>query len=1785
MLESLESSETILDDESYVYVRVASTVPDNIIEFKHSFGYDCKRLFNLCLIDDDTLVFASGNLLHYYSISKNQLSFRRTIFGSGVGFIIKNNNPDYKNHLTIAENGTESTIFIYEYPEHDIVTELKGGAVRNFTCGTYNNAGDLLASQAGYPDYMLTIWNWQTSSIVLRSMAYQNDVLDVAFSEFNPILLASSGLNHVQFWKMARTFTGLKLKSNVGRFGKTDSSDVYAVYMLADEKVISGCEWGNMLVWEGGLIKVEVTRKARLPCHTKPITRIIWMGNNEVMTVGMDGYVRIWFWETVELADPPEDDLYVEIDPIFEFRIGDRDESCECRHLVKSKPLDEKDFQYYSQDGNGGVWLCDLNTEATPNSPKKLFSCHGGRIVAAQASPVSSYIATLGADGKLSLYNYETEQILLEEHFNAPGRDLIWLDTSVDPSGMVLLIGFEDGVVRQVALELPDYNIDDNSFTSTTRLYFINAIKPHASPITFLEVSPSRDILVSGAMDQTMFLFHIKNNDLEYVDLIPLGFIVLEGSPTCLYWNKEKSLTAIIGCFTGEVYECDFPSPESIDVVRVRPTWRIEPLATKMVKFKSLKSRIRRDIETTARLRRKAKKLAAKKKELKRLMEINPGLEFDESALADSSGSEDEEAQKPLHIPDPPNPILWLRYTDNGTIWLSMAGYDAGYVYEVKFGEEEPIRCTIIPEADDIEINSYLFIDKYLIFGMKTGQIRVNVVKTDFHDLSDFWLISMHDNLNGVIPRILTSYDGKWFFSIGHDGNIFYYKWNGPEVKRECQAPCLFKKPSKVYKDIEDKNQLSLEEVKIQDNLIKLRAFEDEERRRLAPSFQVMQLQVYFISKKSQQFFQEKLNAVLERLKHDVPGACRDAQELYNIMFHSLEYIPFQVFGITNDIAVSVFRLPKLLFTVDSNREADAEEEEEEEEEEEMEEEQSKLTTTSLESVTTLPGSKLSEPSLASIIYDFPEKVLLKFYIRILEFFALLKQIKDEEIERLLEMYGDELDDEEQSFTSFEAELLEKEDENEDENEEGEEEEEEEETSLIEQANDFLKNSIKENVEVKNLEINIIKEILYNLKSDFNNKVICLKKNKSSLYRKYQKLQEEILAAGDNVSLIELREIVLYNEYPEEVFKEPFIALRSFESILWEKPMKIKLHETFAEEEEIESVNNDEIEEYQDEENEEEINLQNESSEEWSMELDNLIGKVNEKINSFDEELQKVASDRVRFEVEIKYLEYLEEMSLQELVILQNSVVTEKSLVERDEAAKTARNEISSKIKKLNNEIDAMTKSFSLLKDDIKRVQVEFNEAIKGNKFFKFLKRIFEKKYKPPKEQKPDDETESSTEDSTTDDDDAGSGDSGNMTVIRLDESHCPNGCDRKLYDLSFELRDERHSLEQKIHDGYKSNETKRKEIEELNRRVPSADELCITERSNLLAFRRQKDEQLHAVETELIYSIEGFGLNIPQFEKDSEELDKYLEDQLKSKKKELCQLKEELQRPIDVYTEKMRILLQLLVERDQLRRKKPSIIQVSEVEEVISVVSVIKPPTPPPPFDFEAYASEKIMKLVQHFFFRYLSKHISEAYMRKYIPKVARCLGNIGRNFTCELADNIVGVIIENLQRIVPKKYLIHASLDDIRSLFKDIVAVFELDPVEINPTAVINESIEKVIKAYSKIKCTNRTQRIILEISQILIEELPMDDFRNPDTVRILAKFLARESVIIPNCLNVEMLVEQVVMYAKEHMLSAVTVKIIRKYAEDLLKELLQRKVEEVRLVKPKEKSCKDLRRKKRF
>ena len=91
---------------------------------------------------------------------------------------------------------------------------------------------------------------------------------------------------------MADTFTGLKLQGELGKFGKTEISDIEGYVELPDGKVLSGTENGNMLLWEGGLIKVEIGRKGKKLCHQGSIQQIL-LDEGELMTIGSDGYIRV----------------------------------------------------------------------------------------------------------------------------------------------------------------------------------------------------------------------------------------------------------------------------------------------------------------------------------------------------------------------------------------------------------------------------------------------------------------------------------------------------------------------------------------------------------------------------------------------------------------------------------------------------------------------------------------------------------------------------------------------------------------------------------------------------------------------------------------------------------------------------------------------------------------------------------------------------------------------------------------------------------------------------------------------------------------------------------------------------------------------------------------------------------------------------------------------------------------------------------------------------------------------------------------------------------------------------------------------------------------------------------------------------------------------------------------------------------------------------------------------------------------------------------------------------
>ena len=131
-----------------------------------------------------------------------------------------------------------------------------------------------------------------------------------------PGMLTSTGTGHIRFWKMAATFTGLKLQGDIGKFGATELSDIVGFVEMPDGKKVTGSEYGRLLLWEGVFVKVELMckqvtaagEKNVLP-HTGAIDVImIDLEESCIVSGGDDGHLRWWPIDEIDVAEADYDD-------------------------------------------------------------------------------------------------------------------------------------------------------------------------------------------------------------------------------------------------------------------------------------------------------------------------------------------------------------------------------------------------------------------------------------------------------------------------------------------------------------------------------------------------------------------------------------------------------------------------------------------------------------------------------------------------------------------------------------------------------------------------------------------------------------------------------------------------------------------------------------------------------------------------------------------------------------------------------------------------------------------------------------------------------------------------------------------------------------------------------------------------------------------------------------------------------------------------------------------------------------------------------------------------------------------------------------------------------------------------------------------------------------------------------------------------------------------------------------------------------------------------------------
>lgn len=89
-------------------------------------------------------------------------------------------------------------IGIYEFPSLKLYRILRGGTESAYSFVDFNPSGSLLASVGSYPDFMLTVWDWEQEKTMLRTKAFSQDVFRVTFSPENEGQLTSSGTGHIR---------------------------------------------------------------------------------------------------------------------------------------------------------------------------------------------------------------------------------------------------------------------------------------------------------------------------------------------------------------------------------------------------------------------------------------------------------------------------------------------------------------------------------------------------------------------------------------------------------------------------------------------------------------------------------------------------------------------------------------------------------------------------------------------------------------------------------------------------------------------------------------------------------------------------------------------------------------------------------------------------------------------------------------------------------------------------------------------------------------------------------------------------------------------------------------------------------------------------------------------------------------------------------------------------------------------------------------------------------------------------------------------------------------------------------------------------------------------------------------------------------------------------------------------------------------------------------------------------------------------------------------------------
>ncbi|XP_040128666.2 cilia- and flagella-associated protein 43 isoform X6 [Ictidomys tridecemlineatus] len=156
---------------------------------------------NVHFVTEDTICYPSGNYVIFINIETKTKTVLQCI--NGIVGVVATNIP--YEVVAFSDRKLKPNIYIYNFPGLTRRTKLKGNILLDYTLLTFSYCGTYLASYSSLPEFELALWNWESNVILCKKSQPGLDVSQLSFNPMNWRQLCLSSPSTVNVWTIERS--------------------------------------------------------------------------------------------------------------------------------------------------------------------------------------------------------------------------------------------------------------------------------------------------------------------------------------------------------------------------------------------------------------------------------------------------------------------------------------------------------------------------------------------------------------------------------------------------------------------------------------------------------------------------------------------------------------------------------------------------------------------------------------------------------------------------------------------------------------------------------------------------------------------------------------------------------------------------------------------------------------------------------------------------------------------------------------------------------------------------------------------------------------------------------------------------------------------------------------------------------------------------------------------------------------------------------------------------------------------------------------------------------------------------------------------------------------------------------------------------------------------------------------------------------------------------------------------------------------------------------------------